>query len=129
MSAAITILFVDDDVMFQDLVRYSLARDSRFRMECVLSGSEALERLSHPGIDVILSDVMMPQMSGPDLLAAVRRQPGTKELPFIFMTAAAMSLKREDLTELGLLGVISKPFDPTDLAGQISRMIGLDADV
>ncbi len=129
MSAAITILFVDDDVMFQDLVRYSLARDSRFLMECVLSGSEALERLSHPGIDVILSDVMMPQMSGPDLLAAVRRQPGTKELPFIFMTAAAMSLKREDLTELGLLGVISKPFDPTDLAGQISRMIGLDADV
>lgn len=129
MSAAITILFVDDDVMFQDLVRYSLARDSRFLMECVLSGSEALERLSHPGIDVILSDVMMPQMSGPDLLAAVRRQPGTKELPFIFMTAAAMSLKREELTELGLLGVISKPFDPTDLAGQISRMIGLDADV
>ena len=92
MDGAFSLLFVDDDIVLQDLVKYSLKRDPNIHLEYSSSGAAALERLSQPGIDVVLSDVMMPHMSGPDLLAAMRRNPNLARVPVIFITASTLSV-------------------------------------
>jgi two-component system, OmpR family, response regulator len=129
LSRKITILYVDDDTIFLELVTYSLARDPVFQLECVSSGAEALVRLERPGVHIILLDVMMPQMSGPDLLKIVHQRPHIAKTPVIFITAATMSIDRDQLMELGAIGIIDKPFDPSKLAEQIRRILGLKSHV
>ena len=123
MDGAFSLLFVDDDIVLQDLVKYSLKRDPNIHLEYSSSGAAALERLSQPGIDVVLSDVMMPHMSGPDLLAAMRRNPNLARVPVIFITASTLSVPEAQLVELGACGVIGKPFDPNTLAERIRELL------
>ena len=62
---------------------------------------------------------MMPDMSGPETLAALRHQPGMKGVPVVFITAKAMPDEVEALLEYGATGVIVKPFDPVTLPQDI----------
>jgi CheY-like chemotaxis protein len=69
--------------------------------------------------DLVLLDVMMPDMSGPETLAALRELPEMQGVPVVFITAKAMPEEVEGLLAYGATGVIVKPFDPVSLPQEI----------
>ncbi len=74
--------------------------------------------------DAILLDVMMPDFDGPATFRTLQQDDGTKNIPVIFLTAKAQAAEQRGLRELGAAGVISKPFDPMELAAQVSNILG-----
>lgn len=119
-----TILIVDDDDVLRELIGISLSRDVSLSLEYAESGAEALVRLEAPGIDVLLLDVMMPELSGPSLLNLIRERSDLREIPAIFLTAAAHADDKSILLSHGALGVITKPFDPFTLASTVLSLLG-----
>ena len=114
------ILHVDDEPDIREVAAMSLAIDPAIKVRSVRSGEEALEMLAtgwRP--DVILLDVMMPDLDGPGTLQRLRNMPGHETTPVIFMTARAQASERVSFIDLGAIGVIIKPFDPMALASQV----------
>ena len=69
--------------------------------------------------NMILCDVMMPDMDGPTLLVRLRESPETTKIPVVFMTARAQTSELEQLKRLGAVAVLTKPFDPMTLAASV----------
>ncbi|EME68830.1 response regulator receiver domain-containing protein [Paramagnetospirillum caucaseum] len=116
------ILYVDDEVILQKVVRISLEKLGGFTVAVAGSGEEALEAIPAFRPDLILLDVMMPGMDGPDTLAALRADSATRGLPVIFITAKAQAEEIGRFHSLGVADVITKPFEPADLVAQIRRV-------
>ena len=118
------ILHVDDDANIRALTALSFALSGGGEVRSASSGAEALEALAaglHP--DLILLDVMMPDMDGPAVLAGVREMPGHRDTPIIFMTAQTQDHERAGLMALGAAGVVIKPFDPMTLGQQVRTLL------
>ena len=85
------------------------------------SGVEALAHIKDKGHtpDLILLDVMMPGLDGPETLLAMRKLPKTAHTPVIFVTARVQPSEVQAYLDLGAIAVIAKPFDPATLANRI----------
>lgn len=119
MDALPKVLHVDDDHFIREIVRVSLEKVGGLVVEQCASGHEAVERAPEVQPDIFLLDVMMPDMSGEDTLRALREMPQFAATPVIFLTALAHPSEIRNLQQIGAAGVITKPFDPMKLAGQI----------
>ncbi|HZW15566.1 MAG TPA: response regulator [Brevundimonas sp.] len=114
------VLHVDDEPDIREVAAMSLDLDPSMSLTSAASGAEALGLLEagcRP--DVILLDVMMPELDGPGTLARLRQLPGHEQTPVIFMTARAQSSELSRYIALGAVGVIVKPFDPMSLAASV----------
>lgn len=122
--SALAILHVDDEPDIREVAAFSLELDPQIELTTAESGEVALELLEG-GLrpDVILLDVMMPRLDGPGTLARLRVLPGLEQTPVIFITARVQSGERDRYLELGAVGVITKPFDPMTLAGQVRDIL------
>jgi CheY-like chemotaxis protein len=100
-------------------VQLSLALDPGLTVRSCDSGPDALVAAADWHPDIILSDVIMPVMDGPQLLALLRKNSRTAWIPVVFMTARAQSSEVERFIALGAAGVIAKPFDPLRLAASV----------
>lgn len=117
------ILHVDDEPDIREIAQLSLEIDPENDVISASSGAEALKILEDFTPDVILLDVMMPEMDGPDLFTKLQEQHHCASIPVVFMTAAAQRQTIDDLMALGAGGVISKPFDPMELASELRNVI------
>jgi len=122
------ILLVEDDPDIQEVAQMSLEVLGGFKVDSCSSGVEALEYVTQVIPDMILLDFMMPGMDGAETLAALRSIPSLAAVPVVFMTARVRQTEVEAYGRLGAAGVISKPFDPTELPGQL-RALWVQADV
>lgn len=121
---SLTVLHVDDEPDIREVATFSLELDPDIALTTVGSGAAALDLLQG-GLkpDVILLDVMMPQLDGPGTLAQLRALPGLGATPVIFMTARVQASERDRYLDLGAIGVITKPFDPMTLASQVRDLL------
>lgn len=119
--SALRVLHVDDEPDIRELVEISLALDPDIATRSCESGGEALDAASEWGPDIILLDVMMPAMDGPQTLKHLRERATTLTIPVVFMTARAQVREIAEFLALGAAGVIPKPFDPLSLAGEVKR--------
>jgi CheY-like chemotaxis protein len=87
-------------------------------------GLDGVRRAEEDPPDVILLDVMMPGLDGPSTLAALRANPKTANIPVVFLTAKAMPAEIARLKEMGVRGVLIKPFDPMGLPAQLLAVLG-----
>ncbi|HEX6104848.1 MAG TPA: response regulator, partial [Gemmatimonadales bacterium] len=109
------VLIVDDDVRNIFALTTFLER-SRMEVTYAESGREGITRLQEGGdIDVVLMDVMMPQMDGYETIRAIREHPRFRQLPIIAVTARAMKGDREKCIEAGASDYIAKPVDMDQL--------------
>jgi len=116
---AFRILHVDDETDIREVVAISLNLDPQLTTRSCASGEEAIAEAAAWSPDLILCDVIMPEMDGPATLARLRQNPRTSKMPVVFMTACQQARELERLKSLGAIGVIAKPFDPTTLAGAV----------
>lgn len=127
--AAFCVLHVDDDENIRALTALAIALTGGGEVRSAASGAEALEILAagwRP--DVILLDVMMPDMDGPAVLASVRGLPAHRKTPVVFMTAQTQDHEIAGLMALGAAGVVIKPFDPMTLGEQVHALLEERAD-
>lgn len=117
------ILYVDDEADIREIAAISLALDDSFEVRTCASGSEALRVAPEWQPALILLDVMMPGMDGPNTLAALRTEPRTADIPVVFITARTQSYEVQRFLSLGAAGVIAKPFDPMTLASQAGHYL------
>lgn len=116
------ILYVEDEPDIRAVAQMALEAVGGFTVIACSSGSEALAAAPGAGADLLLLDVMMPGMDGPNTLKALRELPATANTPVIFMTAKVQAAEVAQYRELGAMEVIHKPFDPMELSAQISRI-------
>jgi len=118
------ILVVDDDAHITELIRVNLDA-AGYDVTCAANGREALERLDAARPDLIIMDVMMPEMDGWELCKAIKDDPETSGIPILMLTAR--DTDRDRLIGGGIFGVdeyVTKPFDVgalMDLCGRLLR--------
>lgn len=117
-AGATRILVVDDDETIRDIVAQALELDG-FTAETARDGAEALERIRDSPPHGIVLDLMMPVMSGWQLLERCRAEDLCTSTPIVVMSA--YSTLPEEAARLGVLGCIAKPFDLDVLLGAIER--------
>ncbi len=121
------ILYVDDEADIREVATMSLELDPEIEVRACGSGQEALDAVEHWKPDLVLLDVMMPVMDGPETLARLRRADlrsvAGGAVPIVFITARSQDSEVERLKSLGAAGVIAKPFDPMQLAEQVRSFL------
>ena len=116
------VLMVEDDPDIQTVARLALEAVGGYTVEVCSGGQQALDAVEAFGPDLVLLDVMMPDMDGPTVLLHLRARPATAGLPVVFMTAKAQAHEIEIYRAMGALDVISKPFDPMTLSAKLSEI-------
>lgn len=122
MSELNLVLYVEDDPDIQMVAQMALEVVGGLSLKACSSGPEAIDAAAICRPDLILLDVMMPGMDGPQTLAELRKLPGTASTPVIFMTAKVQAAEVAHYRTLGAIGVIAKPFDPMQLAQQVRQL-------
>lgn len=113
------ILYVEDEPDISQIAKLALESIGGFTVEACDNGVQALERGPAFGPQLILLDVMMPEMDGPTTMQKLRALDGMADIPVVFMTAKVQPNEVESYKQLGAVDVIAKPFDPMGLAEQI----------
>ena len=113
------ILYAEDEEDIRSIAQIALEDVGGFTVIYCKSGVELLEKAKEFKPDLFLLDVMMPDMDGPTTLSRLRAIPEFADIPAIFMTAKIQPNEIEDYKKIGVLDVISKPFDPMKLADNI----------
>lgn len=119
-----SILVVDDNDDIRTLATLSLGHVGGHEVRGAASGAECLAILAEWRPDVIVMDVRMPGMDGPELLSHVREDPATADVPVVFLTASVVAQELDVLRRLPVAGVLEKPFDPLTLPAQLGEMLG-----
>ncbi len=120
MAISYRILHVDDDPLMRDLVALSFETDPALLLLSCDSGAEALRVAPDWAPDLVLCDVMMPDMDGETLIARLAADPATAGFPVAVMSACAAFADGTGVPP-GAAAVIAKPFDPATLAATVRR--------
>lgn len=116
------ILYVEDEPDIRMVAQLALETVGGFTLEACSSGSDALAKIAAFAPQLILLDVMMPDMDGPTTLAKLRQLPQFAATPVIFMTAKVQPREVASYKEMGAVDVIHKPFDPMTLASAVTAI-------
>lgn len=120
MSARL--LLVDDEPGLREAVQAYL-EDSDFAVEVASNARDGWELLQQYNPDLVISDIMMPQVDGYQFLKQVREDPRYKALPVVFLTAKGMTSDRIQGYQAGCDAYLSKPFDPDELVAIVTNLL------
>jgi len=116
------LLLVDDEPGVREAVQAYL-EDSGFAVDVASNAREGLE-LAHQNLpDLVITDVMMPQVDGFAFLKQLREDPQLKSLPVVFLTARGMTVDRIQGYNAGCDAYLSKPFDPDELVAIVTNLL------
>jgi len=116
------ILVVDDEPDVLDLVTYNLGR-AGFQTDTAADGAEALRQARSTAPDLILLDLMLPEMDGLEVCKLLRRDARTSAIPIIMLTARASEMDRIIGLELGATDYVPKPFSPRELVLRVKKRL------
>lgn len=120
---SLRILLIEDDPDIQKMVQLSLKFQGGHTVSTASGGAEGLEKAAAENPDLILLDVMMPEMDGYETCRRLKSQPGTRHIPVVFLSARAQQSEIQKGRDLGAIGYLVKPFDPMMLASQLDAIL------
>lgn len=120
------LLIIDDDRDILKLTQTCLEIMGGWQVLTADSGTQGILKAQAHQPDVILLDVMMPEIDGIATLEMLRSHPTTQDIPVILLTAMGYTSDQSWLTELGVKGEIRKPFRPLKLAEQVAEVLAAD---
>ena len=119
------VLVADDEPHIGRIIKMKLEQGP-FRVTLAFDGREAMEAIEkHEDISLVLLDLMMPHLSGLDVLAAIRADPRHADLPCIILTAAGQEQQHTRAMALGATDFLTKPFSPKKLYARAAELLGL----
>lgn len=116
------IMYVEDDPDLRKIVSVCLETKGGFTVRVCDSGEQALKQVGEFQPDLIIMDVIMPDMNGPETLGELRKRPGTAAIPVLFMTSRVLPGDVENYKKLGAVDLIRKPFHPLTLADLVKEL-------
>ncbi len=117
------VLIVDDEDDIREVAEISLEMVAGWKVLTARSGCEGLRIAQADQPDAILLDVMMPDMDGPTTFQKLQADPAIRHIPVVLLTAKLQPADRKRFAELGVAGVLAKPFDPLELASQVAKVL------
>jgi DNA-binding NarL/FixJ family response regulator len=117
------LLLVDDEPGLRDAVQAFL-EDSGFTVDAAPNAKAGWELLEKRLPDLVISDIMMPQVDGYQFLKQMREDPRFSKLPVVFLTARGMTKDRIQGYKSGVDAYLSKPFDPDELVAIVTNILG-----
>jgi CheY-like chemotaxis protein len=117
-----TVLFVEDERSLHGLVEFWLT-DAGYRVRLALDGAEALERIRTDPPDLVVTDAMMPVMTGDELVETMKADPVLAAIPIIMATAAASPLRVSRMLERGCVAVLGKPLDEDSFVAAVRNAL------
>ena len=121
-QATSRVLVVEDEDNIATALEFLLLREG-YRHDRVASGADALPRIRDTRPDLVLLDVMLPEVSGYDICAGIRTDPALAAVKVLMMTARGSAMERKRGMEIGADGFISKPFELKDLRAEVRRLL------
>ena len=124
------VMIVDDSGAMRSVIK-KVITISGFKMSLCLeagNGREALERLQGNWVDVIISDINMPEMGGLELLQALRQDTLYRNIPAIIVSTEGSRERMKEALDRGAKGFIKKPFLPEDIRSVLYDVIGVGTD-
>lgn len=118
------ILLIDDEETIQEVVQVGIEIEAGWRVVTASSGLAGIDLAQNDRPDVILLDVMMPNLDGIDTLSRLKSNDKTSNIPVIFLTAKAQAEEKKQFQNLGVVDIITKPFNSMTLASQIAKILG-----
>jgi two-component system, OmpR family, response regulator len=116
------ILLVEDEEDIRVVFSFALEKLGKFTVKYCASGKEALQTAEAFAPDIILLDMMMPEMDGIQTLKALQQIPALSETPMVFITAKVQANEVEKYKALGAVDVIAKPFNPVLLPESLQKI-------
>lgn len=116
------LLLVDDEPGLREAVQAYL-EDSEFSVDVASNATEGWEKLQQKAPDLVITDIMMPQVDGYQFLKQMREDPRFKSLPVVFLTARGMTKDRILGYQAGCDAYLSKPFDPDELVAIVENLL------
>lgn len=116
------ILYLEDDPSIAEIAQLSLRDISGYDVLHCSSGREAIDKYSDFAPDLLLFDVMLPDLDGRQTLQHIRAEHGRTTAPVIFMTAKAQTHEQQKYMDEGALSVIVKPFDAFTLGAHLQSL-------
>lgn len=123
---AYNVLIVDDSASMRKIIRKTLSLSGFQVGTCVeaANGKEALEMLPQHPVDLVLSDINMPEMNGVEFLWQLRQDARWKRLPVVMITTETSEAIVKEAIELGARGYLRKPFRPEQIRSCLSEIMG-----
>jgi CheY-like chemotaxis protein len=120
------ILIIDDEDDIREVAALSLEATAGWDIVTACCGADGIQAAANPDRrpNAILMDVMMPGMDGPTTFRAMQKDPAIAGIPVLLLTAKVQGVDQRRFADLGVAGVLFKPFDPLTLAAQISQTLG-----
>lgn len=122
MKVLKSIMHVEDNPVLREITRMSLELIGGFDVVQFSSGKDAIDNLPDQTPDMVILDVMMPVMGGPETLKHLRKIDRFANVPIIFVTATASGADLDQLRAIGAKDIILKPFEPMDLPAQLLKI-------
>jgi CheY-like chemotaxis protein len=124
MDTTKRILVIDDEDDIREVAQIGLEMIANWQVITASSGNEGIIKAKAEQPDAILLDVMMPDMDGPTTFRKLQDDPTTQPIPVLLLTAKVQSVDRRQFADLGVKGIIAKPFDPLKLSEEVARILG-----
>ncbi len=118
------ILLIDDEETIQEVVQVGIEIEAGWQVAIASSGKEGITLAQNYQPDAILLDVMMPDMDGIATLSQLKAHVRTRRIPVIFLTAKTQATEKDQFHSLGVVDVITKPFNSMTLASRIAKILG-----
>ena len=117
------LLLVDDEPGIRESVQAYLEDNEGWTVTVASNADEALQTIESQVPDLIISDIMMPQVNGYEFLAKLKEDPRYRSIPVVFLTARGMTSDRIQGYEAGCDAYLSKPFDPEELEAIVKNLL------
>lgn len=117
------VLVVEDEDNIAIALDYLMTREG-YDHDRIANGADAMDRIRATHPDLVLLDVMLPEVSGYEICQGVRLDPALSDVKILMMTARGSAIERRKGLALGADGFISKPFELRELRDEVRRLLG-----
>ena len=118
-----TILAVDDSASIRLMLSFTL-KENGYRVIEAQDGRDGLAKLRDEAVDMVITDLNMPNLDGIGLIRGIRANPSSKFTPVIMLTTESQDARKHEARAAGATGWITKPFRPEQLLAVVRKVIG-----
>lgn len=118
---AIRVLIAEDEPHIVESLSFVLGREG-FDVSAVLDGEAVVERIREQRPDIVILDLMLPQINGFEVLKRIKADASLASLPVVILTAKGQTQDRQLATDIGADGFMTKPFSNRDIVDEVRRL-------